>query len=49
MDVLWLKEAIIVSLETIPCPPASEYWRALEGNGNYMYSVEDTFTFTPKF
>jgi len=32
---LWLKDAI-------PCPPASEYWRALEGNGNY--SVEDTFT-----
>ena len=25
-----------------PYPPASEYWRALEGNGNY--SVEDTFT-----
>jgi len=45
MGVLWLKDAIIVLLETIPCPPASEYWMALEGNGSY--SVEDTFT--PKF
>ena len=42
LGVLWLKDATIVLLETIPSPPASEYWRALEGNGNY--SVEDTFT-----
>ena len=41
LGVLWLKGAIIVLLETLPCPPASEYWRALEGNGNS--SIEDTF------
>ena len=29
LGVLWLKDAIIVLLETIPCPPASEYWRAM--------------------
>jgi len=45
LDVSLLKDAIIELLETIPSPPASEYWRELEGNGNY--SVEDTFT--PKF
>jgi len=45
LGVLWLKDAIMVLLGTIPCPTASEYWKALEGNGNY--SVEDTFT--PKF
>ena len=27
LGVLWLKDAIIVLLETIPCPQASEYWR----------------------
>ena len=29
LGVLWLKGAIIVLLETLPCPPASEYWRAM--------------------
>jgi len=29
LGVLWLKDAIILLLETIPCPPASEYWRAM--------------------
>jgi len=38
--VLWLKDAITVLLETIPCPPASEYWRAM------VTTVEKTL-FTP--
>ena len=29
LSVLWLKDEIIVLLETILCPPASEYWRAM--------------------
>jgi len=29
LGVLWLKDAIIVLLETIPCLPASEDWRGM--------------------
>jgi len=29
LGVLWFKDAIILLLETIPCPPASEYLRAM--------------------